>query len=266
MDLIFHGPLGMELSLNKSTGVARVKAAEADSPAQLVVGRALTAIEGVPVGEIRDKKSWLAVVAKLQAPERPLSLTFEAPAAPPTAAPPPEDDPIAAGERARAEAAASAPAPTRGRAYSRGGPRSRSPSPELTCEQCGRKGTRADGFFNGARGNGYRGLFCSEACQAKSAGRSGLERASKRAPVVSSSRRQRRARARARRGDGASRRRRAAIATRPPLRRQASTSSDRRDAISPPRRSQRLRRSHRSSRSRRRGRVHSVTPRSTTWS
>jgi len=28
MDLIFHGPLGMELSLNKSTGVARVKAAE----------------------------------------------------------------------------------------------------------------------------------------------------------------------------------------------------------------------------------------------
>ena len=97
MDLIFHGPLGMELSLNKSTGVARVKAAEKESPAQLVVGRALTAIEGVPVGEIRDKKSWLAVVAKLQAPERPLSLTFEAPAAPP-----PEEDPVAAEERARA--------------------------------------------------------------------------------------------------------------------------------------------------------------------
>ncbi len=170
MDLIFHGPLGMELSLDRSTGVARVKAAEHDSPALLVVGRALTAIEGVPVGEIRDKKSWLAVVAKLQAPERPLSLTFEKPASPPTAAPPPEDDPIAAEERARAEttAAASAPAPTRGRAYSRGGPRSRSPSPELTCEQCGRKGTRADGFFRALVGRN----FCCEACKTKSLGRS----------------------------------------------------------------------------------------------
>ena len=98
MDLIFHGPLGMELSLDRSAGVPRVKAAEHDSPALLVVGRALTAIEGVPVGEIRDKKSWLAVVAKLQAPERPLSLTFEAPAAPPS-----EEDPVAAEERARAE-------------------------------------------------------------------------------------------------------------------------------------------------------------------
>ncbi|CAH0374324.1 unnamed protein product [Pelagomonas calceolata] len=98
MDLIFHGPLGMELSLDRSAGVPRVKAAEHDSPALLVVGRALTAIEGVPVGEIRDKKSWLAVVAKLQAPERPLSLSFEAPAAPP-----PEEDPVAAEERARAE-------------------------------------------------------------------------------------------------------------------------------------------------------------------
>ena len=73
MDLIFHGPLGLELSLDRSTGVARVKAAEQDSPAQQALGRALTKIEGVPVGEIRDKKSWLAVVAKLQAPERPLS-------------------------------------------------------------------------------------------------------------------------------------------------------------------------------------------------
>ena len=121
MDLIFHGPLGMELSLDRSAGVPRVKAAEHDSPALLAVGRALTAIEGVPVGEIRDKKSWLAVVAKLQAPERPLSLTFEAPAAPP-----PEEDPVAAEERARAEAeaaaAASAPAPPRGRRH-----RSRSP-------------------------------------------------------------------------------------------------------------------------------------------
>ena len=95
MDLIFHGPLGMELSLDRSAGVPRVKAAEHDSPALLVVGRALTAIEGVPVGEIRDKKSWLAVVAKLQAPERPLSLTFEAP---------PEEDPVAAEERARSPA------------------------------------------------------------------------------------------------------------------------------------------------------------------
>ena len=94
MDLIFHGPLGMELSLDRSAGVPRVKDAEHDSPALLVVGRALTAIEGVPVGEIRDKKSWLAVVAKLQAPERPLSLSFEAP---------PEEDPVAAEERARAE-------------------------------------------------------------------------------------------------------------------------------------------------------------------
>ena len=83
MDLIFHGPLGLELSLDRSTGVARVKAAEQDSPAQQALGRALTKIEGVPVGEIRDKKSWLAVVAKLQAPERPLSLTFEAPAVSP---------------------------------------------------------------------------------------------------------------------------------------------------------------------------------------
>ena len=57
MDLIFHGPLGMELSLDRSAGIPRVKAAEHDSPALLVVGRALTAIEGVPVGEIRDKKS-----------------------------------------------------------------------------------------------------------------------------------------------------------------------------------------------------------------
>ena len=178
MDLIFHGPLGMELSLDRSAGVPRVKAAEHDSPALLVVGRALTAIEGVPVGEIRDKKSWLAVVAKLQAPDRPLSLTFDAPAGSP-----PEDDPIAAEERARAEAtaaasapAASAPASTRGRAYSRGEPRSRSPSPELTCEQCGRKGMRADGFFRALVGRN----FCSEACKAKSLGRSAAASSSRR--------------------------------------------------------------------------------------
>lgn len=38
MDLIFHGPLGMELSLDKSAGRVVVKAAEDDSPALLVVG------------------------------------------------------------------------------------------------------------------------------------------------------------------------------------------------------------------------------------
>merc|ERR1739843_67456 len=86
----------MELSLDRSAGVPRVKAAEHDSPALLVVGRALTAIEGVPVGEIRDKKSWLAVVAKLQAPERPLALSFEAPAVSP-------EEPVQPVQRARAE-------------------------------------------------------------------------------------------------------------------------------------------------------------------
>jgi hypothetical protein len=169
----------MELSLNKSTGVARVKAAERDSPAQLVVGRALTAIEGVPVGEIRDKKSWLAVVAKLQAPERPLSLTFEAPAVSPEEPVQPvqraraELDALAASAKAAAEqadaeaaAVASAPAPARGRqavnrAGVRFGPRSRSPSPELTCAQCGRTGTRVDGF----KSMGTRAV-CSEACKA----------------------------------------------------------------------------------------------------
>ena len=187
MDLIFHGPLGMELSLDRSAGIPRVKAAEHDSPALLVVGRALTAIEGVPVGEIRDKNSWLAVVAKLQAPERPLSLTFETPASPPS-----EKNPVAAEERARAEveavASAPAPAPTRGRAYSRGGPRSRSPSPELTCEQCGRKGTRADGFFRALVGRN----FCSEACKAKSLGRSAAASSSRRRRSRSRSRSPRR--------------------------------------------------------------------------
>ena len=146
--------------MDRSAGVPRVKAAEHDSPALLAVGRALTAIEGVPVGEIRDKKAWLALVAKLQAPERPLSLTFEAATVSPEEPVQPvqraraELDALAASAKAAAEqaeaeavAAASAPAPTRGRAYSRGGPRSRSPSPELTCSQCGRTGLRADGFF-----------------------------------------------------------------------------------------------------------------------
>lgn len=165
MDLIFHGPLGMELSLDKSAGRVVVKAAEDDSPALLVVGRALTAIAGVPVGAISGNKSWLAVVAKLQAPERPLSLTFEAPAAPP------EEDPVVAEERARAEAVTdharrdvSAPVSlaelavraardacpqgktARGRGAPRKRPRSRSPSPELTCNACGRTGTLKDGF------------------------------------------------------------------------------------------------------------------------
>ena len=203
MDLIFHGPLGMELSLDRSAGVPRVKAAEHDSPALLAVGRALTAIEGVPVGEIRDKKSWLALVAKLQAPERPLSLTFEAPMVSPEEPVQPvqraraELDALAASAKAAAEqaeaeavAAASAPAPTRGRAYSRGGPRSRSPSPELTCSQCGRTGLRADGFFYFQK-HGHRGLFCGEACRDERLGRSDVERASKRAPAASSSRRPR---------------------------------------------------------------------------
>jgi hypothetical protein len=113
--ILFHnGPLGMELSLDRSAGVPRVKAAEHDSPALLVVGRALTAIEGVPVGEIRDKKSWLALVAKLQAPERPLSLSFENAAAPtassspPQAETPPAPAPVAA---PAAPPAATAPAP-----------------------------------------------------------------------------------------------------------------------------------------------------------
>ena len=139
--------------------MARVKAAEQDSPAQLAVGRALTKIEGVPVGEIRDKKSWLAIVGKLQAPDRPLSLTFEAPAVSPEEPVQPvqraraELDALAASakaaaEQAEAEAAAaeSAPAPARGRqtvnrAGVRFGPRSRSPSPELTCSQCCARGT-----------------------------------------------------------------------------------------------------------------------------
>ena len=111
--ILFHaGPLGMELSGKYSEGVVRVKAAEQDSPALLVVGRALTAIGGVPVGEIRDKKSLLALVAKLQAPERPLSLSFEnaaAPAAsssPQRAETPPAPSPVAA----PAPPAAAAPA------------------------------------------------------------------------------------------------------------------------------------------------------------
>ena len=200
MDLIFHGPLGLELSLDRSTGVARVKAAEQDSPAQLAVGRALTKIEGVPVGEIRDKKSWVAVVAKLQAPERPLVLTFEAPAVSPEEPVQPvqraraELDALAASAKAAAEqaeaeavAAASAPAPTRGRAYSRGGPRSRSPSPELTCAQCLRTGKRVDGFTNlGGR------AVCSEACKAKSLGRSATASSSRRRRSRSRSRSPRR--------------------------------------------------------------------------
>ena len=60
----------------------RVKCAEQGSTALHVVGCALTAIQGAPVGEIRDESSYRAVVAKLQQPDRPLHLTFEAPVAP----------------------------------------------------------------------------------------------------------------------------------------------------------------------------------------
>ena len=198
MDLIFHGPLGMELSLNKSTGVARVKAAEKESPAQLVLGRALTAIEGVPVGEIRDKKSWLAVGRSYKRRSAAVSdfrgaRGLAGGAGPAGAARPGGADALAASAKAAAEqadaeaaAVASAPAPARGRqavnrAGVRFGPRSRSPSPELTCSQCGSRGSRADGFFNGTR---LPGLFCSEDCKAKSLGRLDLERAStRRAPA-----------------------------------------------------------------------------------
>ena len=194
----FHGELGIELNVDRASGAVRIKRAEADSPAKPHEGAALRAINGRPVGKIVDKEAWLALVERLKAPARPLVLTL-ALAVPedPVQRARAELDALAASAKAEAEAAAaaSAPAPTLGRlAFKPGmrfGPRSRSPSPELTCSQCKRTGTRADGFFNGARGNGYRGLFCSEACQAKSAGRSGLERASKRAPVASSSRRRR---------------------------------------------------------------------------
>ena len=192
----FQGELGVELTVDRASGAVRIKRAEADSPAKPHEGATLRSINGRPVGRIETKAAWLALVERLKAPARPLVLALAVPEDPVQRARA-ELDALAASAKAEAEAAAaaSAPAPTRGRlAFKPGmrfGPRSRSPSPELTCSQCGRTGTRADGFFNGARGNGYRGLFCSEACQAKSAGRSGLERASKRAPVVSSSRRQR---------------------------------------------------------------------------
>ena len=259
MDLIFHGPLGMELSLDRSAGVPRVKAAEHDSPTLLAVGRALTAIEGVPVGEIRDKKSWLAVVAKLQAPERPMSLSFEAPAVSP-------EEPVQPVQRARAEldalaasakaaeeqaeaeatAAASVPAPTRGRqAFKPGarfGPRTRSPSPELTCSQCGRTGTRADGFFKGM--TPYRGVFCGEACKAKSLTRLDLERAN--------------------RITRADRERASKLGTHP-LASSARRRLPRSRSRSPRRRRESSRSSSRSLRSRS-PLVHPVTLRSTTWS
>ena len=167
----FHGELGVELNVDRASGAVRIKRAEADSPAKPHEGAALRAINGRPVGRIVDKAAWLALVERLKAPVRPLVLTL-ALAVPedPVQRARAELDALAASAKAEAEAAAaaSAPAPTLGRlAFKPGmrfGPRSRSPSPELTCAQCKRTGTRADGFFNGARGNGYRGLFCSEAC------------------------------------------------------------------------------------------------------
>ena len=82
MDVFFTGPLGIEVTWDKGAGALRVKCAEQGSTALHVVGCALTAIAGAPVGEIRDKLSYRAVVAKLQQPDRPLHLTFEAPVAP----------------------------------------------------------------------------------------------------------------------------------------------------------------------------------------
>ena len=76
----------------------------------------------------------LALVERLKAPARPLVLALEVPEDPVQRARA-ELDALAASAKAAAEqaeaeavAAASAPAPTRGRAYSRGGPRSRSPA------------------------------------------------------------------------------------------------------------------------------------------
>ena len=82
MDVICTGPLGIEVTWDIGAGALRVKCAEQGSTALHVVGCALTAIQGAPVGEIRDESSYRAVVAKLQQPDRPLHLTFEAPVAP----------------------------------------------------------------------------------------------------------------------------------------------------------------------------------------
>lgn len=166
--VIFRGELGIELTVDRASGAVRIKRAEDDSPAKPHEGAALRAINARPVGKIDGKAAWLELVERLKAPARPLVLTLEAsaPAAPDRAAvdraraelealassakaaaeQAETAERAAAAERPRtreveAEAAASAPAATRGRAFSRGGQRSRSPSPELTCVQCGRKGT-----------------------------------------------------------------------------------------------------------------------------
>ena len=178
----FQGELGVELNVDRASGAVRIKRAEADSPAKPHEGAALRAINDRPVGKIVDKAAWLALVERLKAPARPLVLTL-ALAVPedPVQRARAELDALAASAKAEAEAAAaaSAPAPTRGRlAFKPGmrfGPRTRSPSPELTCSQCGRTGTRADGFFKGM--TPYRGVFCGEACKAKSLTRLDLERA-----------------------------------------------------------------------------------------
>ena len=170
----FQGELGIELNVDRASGTVRIKRAEADSPAKPHEGAALRAINGKPVGRIESKAAWLALVERLKAPARPLVLALEVPEDPVQRARA-ELDALAASAKAEAEAAAaaSAPAPTRGRAFSRGGPRTRSPSPELTCKHCGRKGMRSDGFFRVQIGL----TFCSEACQAKSLTRLDLERA-----------------------------------------------------------------------------------------
>ena len=170
----FQGELGIELNVDRASGAVRIKRAEADSPAKPHEGATLRSINGKPVGKIVDKAAWLALVERLKAPARPLVLALEVPEDPVQRARA-ELDALAASAKAEAEAAAaaSAPAPTRGRAFSRGGPRTRSPSPELTCKHCGRKGMRSDGFFRVQIGL----TFCSEACQAKSLTRLDLERA-----------------------------------------------------------------------------------------
>ena len=158
----FQGELGVELNVDRASGTVRIKRAEADSPAKPHEGAALRSINGRPVGKIENKAAWLELVERLKAPARPLVLALEVPEDPVQRARA-ELDALAASAKAEAEAAAtaSAPAPTRGRAFSCGGPRSRSPSPELTCAQCGRTGKRVDGFMNlGGR------TVCSEACKA----------------------------------------------------------------------------------------------------
>ena len=233
----FQGELGVELNVDRASGAVRMKRAEADSPAKPHEGATLRSINGKPIGKIVDKAAWLELVERLKAPARPLVLALEVPEDPVQRARA-ELDALAASAKAEAEAAAaaSAPAPTRGRAFSRGvrfGPRSRSPSPELTCKQCKRKGTRADGFFSALVGC----TFCSEACKAKSLTRLDLERAER----VTRSHRERASKLGTHPLASSARRRLPRSRSRSPRRRRESSRSRsrsprRRRASSPPRR------------------------------